>query len=209
MERQESCSTRAAFAILAGRRASTYNPASPRPTATFLPGKALFGNDENMKIKTNGIELNYVVEGNGPWLVMSHSLACDLTMWDEQAAVLRRHFKVLRFDPRGPGMSDAPEGEYRLDMMGYDVHGLLRGLGVERCHWVGLSMGGMIGQPFALKFPAMFASMVLADTTSRYGPEALPLWQGPPQTAATQATEALARSTHRRRVTSHDPQHQP
>ena len=62
-----------------------------------------------MKIKTNGIELNYVVEGSGPWLVMSHSLACDLTMWDEQAAVLRRNFRVLRFDTRGHGLSDAPE----------------------------------------------------------------------------------------------------
>src|SRR5438309_3568751 len=109
-----------------------------------------------MKIKTNGIELNYVVEGNGPWLVMSHSLACDLSMWDEQAAVLRRNFKVLRFDTRGHGASDAPEGEYTLDMMAYDVHGLLQGLGVERCHWVGLSMGGMIGQTFALKFPGKF-----------------------------------------------------
>src|SRR5207245_1078114 len=118
-----------------------------------------------MKIKTNGIELNYTVEGNGPWLVMSHSLACDLTMWDEQAAVLRRNFKVLRFDTRGHGASDAPEGEYTLDMMAYDVHGLLQALSVERCHWVGLSLGGMIGQTFALKFPAMFASMVLADTT--------------------------------------------
>ncbi|HYU70892.1 MAG TPA: alpha/beta fold hydrolase, partial [Burkholderiales bacterium] len=73
-----------------------------------------------MKIKTNGIELNYVVEGNGPWLVMSHSLACDLSMWDEQAAVLRRNYKVLRFDARGHGASDAPEGEYTLDMMAYD-----------------------------------------------------------------------------------------
>src|SRR2546428_13584844 len=118
---------------------------------------------ENMKIKTNGIELNYTVEGNGPWLVMSHSLACDLTMWDEQAAVLRRNFKVLRFDTRGHGASDAPEGEYTLDMMAYDVHGLLQALSVERCHWVGLSMGGMIGQTFALKFPGMFATLVLAD----------------------------------------------
>ena len=67
-----------------------------------------------MKIKTNGIELNYTVEGEGPWLVMSHSLACDLTMWDEQAAMLRRNFKVLRFDTRGHGKSDAPEG--------YSVH---------------------------------------------------------------------------------------
>src|SRR5262249_32909133 len=90
---------------------------------------------ENVKIRTNGIELNYVVEGSGPWLVMSHSLACDLSMWDEQAAVLRRNFKVLRFDTRGHGKSDAPSGDYTLDMMAYDVHGLLQGLGVDRCHW--------------------------------------------------------------------------
>ena len=151
-----------------------------------------------MKIKTNGIELNYTVEGNGPWLVMSHSLACDLTMWDEQAAVLRRNFKVLRFDTRGHGASDAPEGEYTLDMMAYDVHGLLQALSVERCHWVGLSMGGMIGQTFALKFPAMFASMVLADTTSRYAPEALPLWQGRIKTAQDKGMEALVETTLQR-----------
>src|SRR5438552_17323119 len=102
-----------------------------------------------MKIKTNGIELNYVVEGNGPWLVMSHSLACDLSMWDEQAAVLRRNFKVLRFDTRGHGASDAPEGEYTLDMMAYDAHRRLQALRVERCHGAALSMGGRMRQTCA------------------------------------------------------------
>ncbi len=148
-----------------------------------------------MKIRTNGIELNYTVEGEGPWLVMSHSLACDSSMWDEQAAVLRRSYKVLRFDTRGHGKSDAPALEYTLEMLAYDVHGLLQGLGVERCHWVGLSMGGMIGQTFALKFPGMFATLVLADTTSRYAPDALPLWQGRIKTAQAQGMEALVEST--------------
>jgi len=105
-----------------------------------------------MKNQDNGIELNYVVEGNGPWLVMSHSLACDLSMWDEAGGGLRRNYKVLRFDTRGHGKSDSPGGEYTLDMLAYDVHGLLQGLGVDRCHWVGPPMGGMIGQTFALKF---------------------------------------------------------
>ena len=123
-----------------------------------------------MKIKTNGIELNYVVEGNGPWLVMSHSLACDLSMWDEQAAVLRRNFKVLRFDTRGHGKSDAPSGEYTLDMLAYDVHGLLQGLGVDRCHWVGLSMGGMIGQVLGIQSPELLQSLSLCDTSSRIPP---------------------------------------
>jgi len=73
---------------------------------------------------------------------MSHSLACDLTMWDEQAAVLRRNFKVLRFDTRGHGASDRAEGEYTLDMMAYDVHGLLQGWASSAatgsaCRWAG------------------------------------------------------------------------
>jgi 3-oxoadipate enol-lactonase len=148
-----------------------------------------------MKIKSNGIELNYVVEGSGPWVVMSHSLACDLSMWDEQAAALRRNFKVLRFDTRGHGRSDAPAGEYTLEMLAYDVHGLLQGLGVDRCHWIGLSMGGMIGQTFALKFPGVFTSLVLADTTSRYAPEALPLWQGRIKTAQEKGMEPLVEPT--------------
>ena len=148
-----------------------------------------------MKIKTNGIELNYVVEGAGPWLVMSHSLACDLSMWDEQLAMLKRSFKVLRFDTRGHGKSDAPAGEYSLDMLAYDVHGLLQALGIERCHWIGLSLGGMIGQTFALKFPEAIASLVLADTTSRYPPEAWPMWQGRIKTAQEKGMEPLVEPT--------------
>ena len=58
-----------------------------------------------MKIKTNSIETNYVIEGEGPWVTMSHSLACNLSMWDEQAKLLTRKFKVLRYDTRGHGGS--------------------------------------------------------------------------------------------------------
>jgi 3-oxoadipate enol-lactonase len=148
-----------------------------------------------MKIKSNGIELDCSIEGNGPWVAMSHSLACDSSMWDEQAALLKRNFKVLRFDTRGHGASDAPAGEYTLDMLAYDVHGLFQALGVERCHWIGLSMGGMIGQTFALKFPGVFASMVLADTSSRYAADAAALWQGRIKTAKEQGMQALVEST--------------
>jgi 3-oxoadipate enol-lactonase len=87
---------------------------------------------------------------------------------------------------------DAPAGEYTLDMLAYDVHGLLQGLGVERCHWVGLSMGGMIGQTFALKYPGVFKTLTLADTTSRYPAEAWPLWQERIKTAETKGMEPLA-----------------
>ncbi|MGB7541172.1 MAG: 3-oxoadipate enol-lactonase [Burkholderiales bacterium] len=148
-----------------------------------------------MKIKTNGIELHCTVEGNGPWVVMSHSLACASAMWDEQAALLARDYKVLRFDTRGHGESDAPAGEYTLDMLADDVHGLFLALGIERCHWAGLSMGGMIGQTFALKFPGVFASMVLADTASRYPPEAAPMWQERIKLARDKGMEPLVEAT--------------
>ena len=68
-----------------------------------------------MKIKTNGIETHYVIEGDGPWLTMSHSLACNVSIWDDQAKLLARRFKVLRYDTRGHGVSDARPGPYTLD----------------------------------------------------------------------------------------------
>ena len=91
-----------------------------------------------MKIKTNGIETNYVIEGEGPWLTMSHSLACNLSMWDEQAKLLSKRFKVLRYDTRGHGGSSAPAGAYTLDQMADDVKALSDALGIKRTHWVGL-----------------------------------------------------------------------
>jgi 3-oxoadipate enol-lactonase len=73
--------------------------------------------ERRVKIRANGIEQYYTVEGAGPWLVMSHSLACDSAMWGEQAELLARRFKVLRYDTRGHGQSDAPAGPYTLDML--------------------------------------------------------------------------------------------
>ena len=129
-----------------------------------------------MKVKTNGIEINYEVEGSGPWITLSHSLACNLHMWDDQMELLTKRFKVLRFDTRGHGQSTAPDGEYTLDQMAEDVHGLFAHLGIKQTHWVGLSMGGMIGQTYALKYPGVFTSLVLADTTSRRPPNAAQMW---------------------------------
>ena len=148
-----------------------------------------------MKAKVNGIDINYEVEGNGPWLTMSHSLACDLHMWDPQMPVLTKKFKVLRFDTRGHGQSSAPAGEYTLDQMADDVKGLLDHLKIRQTHWAGLSMGGMIGQAFALKYPGVFQSMVLADTTSRRPPNAAQMWGERIQNAQTKGMGAIVQGT--------------
>ncbi len=148
-----------------------------------------------MKVKTNGIEINCEIEGNGPWLTMSHSLACNLHMWDPQMPVLTGRFKVLRFDTRGHGQSSAPTGEYTLDQLADDVKGLFDALNIKQTHWAGLSMGGMIGQAFALKYPGVFQSMVLADTASRRPPEAAQMWGDRIKVAREQGMEALVEST--------------
>jgi len=148
-----------------------------------------------MKIRTNGIETNYTIEGEGPWLAMSHSLACNLSMWDDQVKLLARRFKVLRYDTRGHGGSSAPKGPYTLDQLAEDTRALFDGLGIQRAHWAGLSMGGMIGQTFALKYPGVFQSMVLADTSSRRPPGAEQMWGDRVKTAREKGMEGVLEGT--------------
>ena len=130
-----------------------------------------------MKVRANGITVNYELAGSGPCVMLSHSLACNFHMWDEQMEALASRYTVLRYDTRGHGGTDAPAGPYTLELLADDVHALLAALGIKRAHWVGLSMGGMIGQTCALKYPGIFQSLVLADTTSYYPPDTQPAWQ--------------------------------
>jgi len=148
-----------------------------------------------MKLSANGMDINYTVEGEGPWLTMSHSLACNLHMWDEEAKRLSKRYKVLRYDTRGHGASGAPAGAYTLEQLADDLHGLLQALGVKSTHFVGLSMGGMIGQTYALKYPGMFATLSLCDTSSRYPAEAAGLWTERIKTVEAQGMEPLVEST--------------
>jgi 3-oxoadipate enol-lactonase len=132
-----------------------------------------------MKAKTNGIETNYELHGKegAPWLVLSHSLACSVRMWDPQIAALKASYRILAYDTRGHGATDAPKGAYTLELLADDLKALLDTLGAKNPHYCGLSMGGMIGQTFALKYPRVFRTLTLADTSSRYPAEAWPLWQ--------------------------------
>jgi 3-oxoadipate enol-lactonase len=131
-----------------------------------------------MKATVNGIETYYEIHGKegAPWLVFSHSLACSSRMWDNEIAKHKDRFRVLVYDTRGHGQSAAPKGPYTLEQLADDLQALLKHLKIEQPHYVGLSMGGMIGQTAALKYPGLFRSMTLCDTTSRYPAEAQPMW---------------------------------
>lgn len=129
------------------------------------------------KIAIDGVGIAYSLEGpaDAPAVVLSHSLMADRSMWDPQIPALSG-YRVLRFDTRGHGASDAPEGAYSLEALADDAVGLMRALGIARAHWVGLSMGGMIGQTVALRHPEVLRSLVLADTSSGYPAEARGTW---------------------------------
>jgi 3-oxoadipate enol-lactonase len=116
-------------------------------------------------------------------------------MWDEQAKLLSKKFKVLRYDTRGHGGSSAPPGPYTLEQLADDAKALFDALGIKRTHWIGLSMGGMIGETFALKHPGFFQSMILADTTSRRPPNAEQMWGDRVKTAREQGMEGVREGT--------------
>src|SRR5215208_2397919 len=97
-----------------------------------------------MQTKANGISINYRVDGDsGPWLIFSNSLATDLSMWDTQARELSGAFRVLRYDQRGHGKTEAPAGRYTFDLLIDDAVSLMDALSINRAHFVGLSMGGV------------------------------------------------------------------
>ncbi len=149
-----------------------------------------------MKANVNGIEIFYTIDGaSGPWVTFSHSLACNSGMWDEQVAVLKQDFRVLRFDTRGHGQSAAAPGPYDFVQMAEDVRGLLDALRVEKTHFVGLSMGGMIGQSLGLRHPQRLLSLTLADTASRQPVGAEKIWAERIALARAQGMQALEEST--------------
>ena len=131
-----------------------------------------------MKITANGISIHYMLEGaeSAPVITLSHSLATDLTMWDPQMVSLLKSYRVLRYDTRGHGKTEAPQGPYSLELLAEDVLGLLRALGIEKTLFMGISMGGMIGQVLGLKSPDLLRGLVLCDTSSRVPEEAKPIW---------------------------------
>ena len=108
-----------------------------------------------MKIKANGITFNCEISGpeSAPWLIFSNSLATNLHMWDPQAAALKNEFRMLRYDQRGHGQTEAPAGRYTFELLCADVIALMDALGIKRAHWCGVSMGCATGMGLVQKHP--------------------------------------------------------
>ena len=150
-----------------------------------------------MFAKANGIHVRYQLDGpvDAPLVTLSHSLAATHRMWDWQMPVLQEKYRVLRYDTRGHGETDAPAGPYELDLLAADLFALLDVLKIESTHFVGLSMGGMIGQAAALKDQNRFKSLSLCDTSSRVPPQAASVWEARIRLAETEGMNSLIEQT--------------
>jgi 3-oxoadipate enol-lactonase len=142
----------------------------------------------------DGCRIAYRFDGRAdkPVLLLSNSLGTTMGMWDAQVAALSDHFRILRYDSRGHGMSDAPPGAYSMDRLGRDVIELMDALALSRIHFCGLSKGGMVGQWLGVYAPERIAQLILCNTSSYMGP---PLsWDTRIETVRTEGMTAVAQA---------------
>ena len=150
-----------------------------------------------MKTKANGININHQVDGpeGAPWLIFSNSLATNLAMWDEQARELKRTYRVLRYDQRGHGASDAPAGRYTFEVLMADAIALMDALGIKKAHFAGLSMGGATALGLAQIHPDRFDRIIVCDSPCQSTPVSTQQWEERIVVAQKQGMEALVEPT--------------
>jgi 3-oxoadipate enol-lactonase len=131
-----------------------------------------------MNARVNGISLAYDLAGaeGRPAVVLHHPLAANRFFWDDLAHRLGHDYRVLRLDARGHGESDAPTGPYSFETLAQDVVALMDHARIERACFLGLSMGGMVGQYLGLGHAARFNSLILVATSSRVPKDFGPVW---------------------------------
>ena len=118
-----------------------------------------------MKVSVGEFQLNCEIDGkeDAPWVTFSHALGNNLTLWDEQVNILKKDYRILRYDHRGHGGSDAPPGAYSFNDLMRDACTLLDHFEIQKTHWVGLSIGGMLGYGMAQNHGDRLLSLVACD----------------------------------------------
>jgi 3-oxoadipate enol-lactonase len=150
-----------------------------------------------MRINANGINFNTQIDGpeGAPWLVLSNSLLTNLSMWDDQVAELKSSFRILRYDQRGHGGTQATEGSYSFDLLVADVVALLDALSIKRAHFAGLSMGGVTALFLAQRHPQRFDRIIACDCAPASTPASAQQWKERIELVSKNGIAALAEPT--------------
>lgn len=146
----------------------------------------------------NGTNLHYTDQGprDAPALVFSNSLGTDLRVWDALIPHLPRGLRLVRYDKRGHGLSAAPPGPYSVETLADDAAALIRHLDLRRPVFVGLSIGGLIGQSLALRHPDLLAGLVISNSAAKIGEAAM--WQDRIVTIRADGLASIASATMER-----------
>jgi len=150
-----------------------------------------------MRVKANGINISCTVEGpeGAPCIVFSNSLCTTGAMWDEQAAALKSKYRVVRYDQRSHGGTDAPAGRYAFDALVADAVGLLDALSIRRAHFAGLSMGGATALGLAELHPDRVDRIIVCDSPCMSTPVSTKQWEERIAVAQAQGMEAAVEPT--------------
>jgi 3-oxoadipate enol-lactonase len=153
-----------------------------------------------MDVKANGIAFNCQIDGarGAPWLIFSNSLATNVSMWDHQARVLSARYQVLRYDQRGHGKTEAPEGRYAFATLLTDVIALMDTLEIRRANFCGLSLGGATALGLAEQHPDRIERAIVCDSPCASTPASAKQWEERIAVAKANGMEALVEPTLQR-----------
>ena len=147
----------------------------------------------------NGIRVNTRIDGpaGAPWLTLVTGIANDVTMWDAQMPALRG-FRVLRYDLRGQGGTQATPAPYSIDLLVSDLILLLNELGIQKTHLAGLGLGGAVAQAAAIAHPERPLSLAACCCRARMVPDFAVLWHGLIDTVKKNGFESIVEPTAQR-----------
>jgi 3-oxoadipate enol-lactonase len=152
------------------------------------------------QVDVNGIKTEYRIDGKegAPYITFVTGIANDHTVWDPQVQALGKEFRILRYDLRGHGDSQATEGDYRMDLLVRDLAGLLNELNIQKTHLVGLGLGGAIAQTFAIENSHRVNALAPCCCRARMAPELAAMWRKLREAVARAGMEPIVEPTVQR-----------
>jgi len=155
------------------------------------------------RVQVGDIDIAYELSGPeaAPVVCLNHCFAANHRYWDSHLEAFEG-YRILRFDLRGHGESDAPIGPYTLDMLAADIVNLCNALSIDRVHYCGVSLGGQVAQTFALNHPERLASLTLVNSTCEYSEEQTRMWRERASIAVAQGMSAIQDGLLRRWFTA-------